>query len=115
MNNTDISEVGKQVSFAYVFFNGYGFFPSKVVANWLGLESLPDWEHDTILDLLAVDQIAACAKLDNQLAQKYLTFFNLRGTHTEKFATKGFGLNVEILKTVVNCQKAIAPPYIPLS
>jgi hypothetical protein len=115
MNNTDISEVGKQVSFAYIFFNGYGFFPSKVVASWLGLESLPEWEHDTILDLLAVDLITVCAKLDNQLAQKYLTFFKLRGTHTEKFATKGFSLSLEVLKTVVNCQKAIAPPYIPLS
>lgn len=115
MNNIDIDELGKQVSFAYIFFNGYGFFSSKEVANWLDLDALPDWEHDSILDLLAVEKMAELAQLGNELAQKYVEFFKLRGTHTEKVATKGLGLNLKLLKTVLACQKAIAPPFIPPS
>lgn len=51
-----IGEIGKEISLAYKFYQGYGYFLSSTVAEWLGVESL-DWQHKTILDLCVIDLI----------------------------------------------------------
>ncbi|MHC5747924.1 MAG: hypothetical protein ACYTXT_39935 [Nostoc sp.] len=69
-----IDETGKEISLAYRFYQGYGYFLSSTVAQWLGVESLRDWQYKTILDMLAVDFISdAIHEKGNEQGRRYLS------------------------------------------
>ncbi|MEA5605229.1 hypothetical protein [Nostoc sp. UHCC 0252] len=111
-----IDEIGKEISLAYKFYQGYGYFLSSTVAEWLGIESL-DWQHQTILDLCAVDLISnAVHKLGNEQGRRYLSYFMLHGTYSGRQTVFDGGLNTSSLETilvVINLHKTIAPQFIP--
>ncbi|MBG1258263.1 MULTISPECIES: hypothetical protein [Nostoc] len=111
-----IDEIGKEISLAYRFYQGYGYFLSATVAEWLGIESLVNWQYKTILDLCAVDLIRdAVDNLGNQRGRRYLSYFMLHGTYSGRQTVFGDGVNVadiERLVVMINLQKAIAPQFI---
>ncbi|BAT56694.1 unknown protein (plasmid) [Nostoc sp. NIES-3756] len=115
MNEEKINEIGKQISLAYKFHQGYGYFLSETVAHWLGVESLPNWPHKTILDLIAVNFLSEAATQGNQQARQCLSYFTLHGTYSGRQTIIGGNANldsVESILTAVNLQKAIAPHFI---
>ncbi len=117
MNEQQIDDIGKEISFAYKFYQGYGYFFSSTVAQWLGIESLPDWQHKTILDMVAVDLINnAIHHSGNEQGRQYLWYFMLHGTYSGRQTILGGDVNlnsVETMVTSIKLQKALAPQFIP--
>lgn len=117
MNEQEIDVIGKEISLAYKFYQGYGYFLSATVAQWLGVESLPNnWKHQTILDLIAIDLISdAVHAQNNEQARRYLSYFTLHGTYTgrQTILSRGLTAEIETMLTAIELQKAIAPAFIP--
>jgi len=116
MNEEHINEIGKEISLAYIFHEGYGYFKSATVAQWLGVDSLPDWLHKTILDLIAIDFISDAAAEGNQGARRLTSYFILHGNYSGRQTILGGNANLnsfESMLTAINLQKAIAPHFIP--
>lgn len=112
-----IDEIGKEISLAYRFYQGYGYFLSSTVAQWLSVESLRDWQYKTILDMLAVDLISdAIHNKGNKQGRQYLSYFMLHGTYSGRQTVFGHGVDVSQIETVlvmIDLQKTIAPHFIP--
>ncbi|MBD2492565.1 hypothetical protein [Aulosira sp. FACHB-615] len=116
MNEQHINEIGKEISLAYIFHEDYGYFKSTTVAQWLGVDSLPDWTHQTILDLIAIDFISDAATQGNQKARRLMSYFMLHGDYSGRQTILGGKANLDSLEsilTAINLQKAIAPHFIP--
>jgi hypothetical protein len=115
MNEQQIDEIGKDISLAYKFYQGYGYFLSATVAQWLGIESLPDWQHKTILDLCAIDLLCEYDRKDNKQAQRYMMYFTLHGNYTGRQTILGSNIsaNIEIMASAIKLQRIIAPAFIP--
>ncbi|MBE8969037.1 hypothetical protein IQ277_23280 [Nostocales cyanobacterium LEGE 12452] len=112
-----IDETGKEISLAYRFYQGYGYFLSSTVAQWLGVESLRDWQYKTILDMLAVDFISdAIHEKGNEQGRRYLSYFMLHGTYSGRQTVFGHDVDLAQIETVlvmIDLQKTIAPHFIP--
>ena len=116
MNEEQINLIGEEISLAYKFYQGYGYFLSETVAQWLGVESLPNWPHKTILDLIAVDLLSDAVTQGNQHTRQYLSYFTLHGTYSGRQTIIGGNANLnsfESILTAINLQTAIAPHFIP--
>ena len=116
MNEEQINLIGEEISLAYKFYQGYGYFLSETVAQWLGVESLPNWPHKTILDLIAVNLLSDAVTQGNQLPRRYLSYFTLHGTYSGRQTIIGGNANLnsfESILTAINLQTAISPHFIP--
>jgi hypothetical protein len=115
MNEEQIDEIGVDVSLAYKFYQGYGYFLSATVAQWLGIESLPDWQHKTILDLCAIDLLRQYDRKGNKQAQRYMMYFTLHGSYTgrQTILSSDIPADIEIMASAIKLQRIIAPAFIP--
>ncbi|MBH8564965.1 hypothetical protein I8748_22735 [Nostoc sp. CENA67] len=114
MSEQEIDLIGKEISLAYKFYQGYGYFLSTTVAQWLGFESLPNWKHQTILDLIAIDILSEFDRKGNKQAQQYMMFFQLHGTYTgrQTILASDLPADIETMFAAIKLQKAIAPAFI---